>query len=425
MKRFFIPPDFNLAAAWFADATLPASLRTYQNIHELEITPADREMLRSLRHNRLLFFTNHPSQAEPMIAYHIANVMGSRFHYMATRRAFDFLFGAVGKLFQSVGAYSILPGVADRDSMRMTRQILSAPGGKLAIFPEGEPMCGENDSLMPFQPGFLKLGFAALQDARKTEPTANISVLPGFIKYVIKSSRDQIIEHLTQSIGTIEKKLGLEAGHRNLLRQFLMVGRVLLENSEKEYGITPPADADFDFRIGKLRHTILDRVAEMMKLKHYNTGADAIHKLRHLTSIIELLEVGYESPELPVLTPSELAAANRECIKAYDFIVIKRDYLVSRPTPERFYEWLQRFESLALGRTPRALGGEPHPLPRRAVITFAKPFTLGEHYDAFQKGKGEYVEQLTNEIRAQMQALLDASASLTYTIVDPGDVGGV
>ena len=94
-----------------------------------------------------------------------------------------------------------------------------------------------------------------------------------------------------------------------------------------------------DFRIGKLRHTILDRVAEMMKLKHYNTGADAIHKLRHLTSIIELLEVGYESPELPVLTPSELAAANRECIKAYDFIVIKRDYLVSRPTPERFYEW--------------------------------------------------------------------------------------
>ncbi len=433
MKKLFIPPAFNLAAAWFADATLPLTLRQYQNIEDIVISPQDRELLRSLRKDRLIFFTNHPSQAEPMIAYHIANVMGARFHYMATRRAFDFLFGAVGKLFQGVGAYSILPGVADRESMRMTRQILATEGGKLALFPEGEPMCGENDSLMPFQPGFLKLGFAALADARKTDPGADITVLAGFMKYVIQTPRATVVRHLEDSIAAVERRIGADPGGRNLLRRFLMVGRVLLEQAERQYGLPEQTTsdprslgpADFDFRVGRLRHRILDNVAESMRLKHYNRDADAIHKLRHLTSVIELLEVGYESPELPKLTAQELAAANRECIKAYDFIVIKTDYLLSRPTPERFYEWLQRFESLALGKTPRALGGEPHPQPRRAHVTFAPPFRLGSEFSAYQSDKAGTVERLTQQIRSAIEELLKASEPLTYTIIDPYDVGEI
>ncbi|MCB1315126.1 MAG: hypothetical protein KDK27_04185 [Leptospiraceae bacterium] len=89
--QFFIPPDFQLPVAWFADAALPGVIKQYQNIDAILIDKSDRQMLRSLRKERLLFFTNHPSQAEPMIAYHVANVMGARFNYMATRRAFDFL----------------------------------------------------------------------------------------------------------------------------------------------------------------------------------------------------------------------------------------------------------------------------------------------------------------------------------------------
>lgn len=425
MKKFFIPPDFNLAAAWFADATLPLTLKQYQNIDEIIIAPQDRERLRALKEDRLLFFTNHPSQAEPMIAYHIANVMGSRFRYMATRRAFDFAFGLVGKLFQGVGAYSVLPGVPDRDSMRMTRQILAAPGGKLAIFPEGEPMCGENDSLMPFQPGFLKLGFAALADARKKDPQADITILPGFIKYVISTPRDEIIKHLNGAIGAIETVLGAEPGDRNLLRRFLMVGRLLLEQAEKDYGIEPSSNTDFAFRVGRVRHRILDNVARLMQMQHYHKEEDAIQKLRRLDSVVELIEVGYESADLPALSKSQLESAKRELIKAYDFIVMKPEYLVARPTPERFYEWLQRFESLALGKTPRALGGEPHPLPRKAHLTFAPTLRMGDHFADYQKDKNATVESLTEQIRAMIEKLLLASEPLTYTIVAPGDVGGV
>ena len=92
---------------------------------------------------------------------------------MATRRAFDFLGGMLGTVF-NLGGYSIVPGIADRGAMKMTRQILSKRAGKLTIFPEGEPMCGENDNLMPFQPGPVVLAFGALEDARKQEPDATL-----------------------------------------------------------------------------------------------------------------------------------------------------------------------------------------------------------------------------------------------------------
>ncbi len=283
-------------------------------------------------------------------------------------------------------------------------------------------MCGENDNLMPFQSGFLRLGFAGLADLRKSEPEGDILILPGIVKYVIKSPPEESEKYLRKAITEIEEKLGVAPGARNLLRQFLMVGRVLLEQAEKEYGVDVPPGADFDFRIGRVRHRILDNVADMVPIKQYDKNADAIQKLRVLTSILELVEIGYQAPEVPRLTPDELARANKECVKAYDFIVIKAAYLIANPTPERFFEWLERFRSLVMGGTPRAMGGQQHPMPRRAHVFFAPPLRLGDYYSAFQKDKSS-VDDLILEIRAVMERLLNQSQSLTAPIVTPGDLG--
>ncbi|MCB1173762.1 MAG: 1-acyl-sn-glycerol-3-phosphate acyltransferase [Leptospiraceae bacterium] len=423
--KSFVAPEFNLGSAWFADAALPLTLKLYQNIEDVIIQPQDKKMLREYRKQRLLFFTNHPSQAEPLIAYHVSKIMGSRFNYMATRRAFDFVFGLVGKLFQSVGVYSILPGLADRESMKMTRQILSQPHGKLVIFPEGEPMCGENDSLMPFQSGILKLGFAALQDARKKDPAADLIILPGFIRYVIKSSREEVMENLTHSIRRIERKLGASPGARNLLRQFLMVGRLLLEQAEERYDLDCPSDkvADFDFRIGRLRHRILDNVWRKLETANYDKDADAINKLRLLSAHIESLQVGVHAPGFRRVPLDVMQWAEKELVTAYDFITIRRDYLVSRPTPERFYEWLARFESIVLGKTPRALGGEPSPLPRKAYVFFSAAVHLGPYLAEYKQNKQQLTDRLMEKIRQDMQHNLDSTLELTYNLVPAGDIG--
>jgi hypothetical protein len=85
----FIPPQFNLPLNWTADLILPTLFKLVHNITDVVISEEDKEMIRKLNKDRILFFTNHPSTAEPPIAFHVGNVMGTRFKYMASRQVFD------------------------------------------------------------------------------------------------------------------------------------------------------------------------------------------------------------------------------------------------------------------------------------------------------------------------------------------------
>ena len=419
----FIPPAFHLPTAWFTDAATPAFLKLAHNIDEVIIRPEDRDMLRSLRKRRLIYFSNHPTQAEPTIAWVISNAMGARFNSMAARRAFDFGFGLVGKLFQATGAFSVIPGIADRESMSMARKILIAPAGKLILYPEGEPMSSENDNLMPFQPGIVKLGLSAMDDLVKQSPGSDITILSAFIKYVIKASREEIVSDLEKSIDVIAQKLGVEPGERNLLRRFLMIGRVLSEQVEREYGLPVDDSMDWDFRTGRLRHAVLDGVADRLKLSRYDREADAIQKLRFLTAVLELEELKHPQSPISGATGEDLRIANRDIIRAYDFIVMRREYLVAYPSAERFYEWLARFESLVLGKRPRMLGGEPSHLPRAAYVTFAKPFGLSDYYEKYKQDRKGTLQEILDRLRSDLEERLQQSLALSKPIVEPYDVG--
>ena len=196
-------------------------------------------MLRSIRDDRLLYFSNHPTTSEPPVAYYVANVMGARFQFMAARQVFEWGGGLVGKFISSIGAFSVLAGAADRESIKMSRAILSQPRGKLVLYPEGEPTSGENDNLLPFQQGAAQLGIWALEDARKSDPSADVTVLPTFVKYVMTGTEAHLRADLHQNIKIVEAKLGVDPGNRNLLRRFLAVGRVMLEKAEKDYKAKP------------------------------------------------------------------------------------------------------------------------------------------------------------------------------------------
>ncbi len=419
----FIAPGFNLPLAWTVDLLHPVVLKGMYNIDEIVVSNADRQMLRSVRDDRLLFFTNHPSTAEPPIVWAVGNMMGARFRYMASRQVFDWGYGFVGQAIASLGAYSVIAGTQDRSSLRMSRKIMAKRGGKLVLFPEGEPTSGENDSLMPFQAGAAQLSFWALDDARKTDPGADVTILEGFIKYVIQASRGEIILNLETALAELEAKLGVDPGRRNLLRRYLHFGRVLLEKAEADYHIPVASQSDFDYRIGRVRHAILDNVAEKLALKTYDQKADAITKLRQIWAVVEMLMINYDDPTLPRATQEVVEWAHGECVKAFDMIVIKKDYLLSNPTAERFFEWLARFESYVLGKKPRALGGVPTPLPRKAHVSFTRPFKLSEYYTDEKRKRKKAVETMTKRLYDEMNGLLKASASLTKPLVEPENLG--
>ncbi|MCR9142630.1 MAG: 1-acyl-sn-glycerol-3-phosphate acyltransferase [bacterium] len=410
----FIPPGFNLPIAWMVDFSFPLLLKQVQNIDAIVLKPEDEQMLRKLRHERLIYLSNHPSTSEPPVSYHVANRMGSRFNFMASRQVFDWGYGMVGRFIQNIGAFSIIPGASDRESLKASRAILAKARGKLVLYPEGEPTSGENDNLMPFQPGVAQLGFWGLDDARKIDADADIKVLPSFVKYVMVGTDASIKAELHASLTKIEKRYKIDPGNKNLLRRFLTVGRVLLEETEREYQVPMAAKDDFDYRIGRARHAILDGIARRVGVHAYNERDDAIQKLRVILSTLEMVELKLKDPRLPILSEKELAWAKREAMKAYDVIVIKPGYLVSRPTAERFFEWLARFENYVYGSTsPRA---------RKAHVFFGPVQSLKDFEADYRANKRKGVEKLTAHLRGITQELLEEALELSQPLVRPGDI---
>ena len=421
--KAFIPANNSPFLHWLADTIYWVALKAVQNIDKIVIKPEDLELLKSMKSERMLFFSNHPTTAEPPVTYHIANLMGTRFRYMASRQVFDWDFGVTGKILSNLGAFSIIAGINDRDSLKTARSTLAAPQGKLVLYPEGEPTSGENDNLMPFQQGVVQIAIWAYEDAIKVDPNADVKILPAFMKYVFNDSPEEMNKHLVDRIKKIEKIFEIDPGNKNLLRRFLTVGRKILEHAEAKYNVTVKDEKDFDYRVGRVRHAILDNVADKLGVKDYKKDQDAIMKLRQLIAILEMIGVKYEDPKLPKISADELSWAKGEIEKAFDFVAIKKDYLITYPSAERFYEWLLRFESYIYNKKPRMLGGVPPAKSRTAHVFVSKPVSIASYYKGDKKERKGLAENLLKDLRTNMQAMLNESMKLSSPLVKPGDIG--
>jgi hypothetical protein len=92
------------------------------------------------------------------------------------------------------------------------------------------------------------------------------------------------------------------------------------------------------------------------------------------------------------------------------------------PAPERFYEYLNRYESIVMGRPFHALGGGPSHLPRKAHVSFAKPFKLSEFYSIYKQNREKGLDRLLERIHDDMQRLLNNTDHLTRNIIAPFDL---
>ncbi|TGL57170.1 1-acyl-sn-glycerol-3-phosphate acyltransferase [Leptospira ognonensis] len=411
-KSFFISHEIDYPFLWGMDLSLPFILKFALNIDGVDISDADRNTLRSLNQERLLYFSNHPSTIEPPVAYYVANVMGSRFYYMASRNVFNWGFGLVGSLIKKVGAFSVLSGGADREAVKMAKSILANKSGKLVIYPEG--MCSsENDTLVTFMPGIAQIGFWGLEDAKKTDPDADVKVLPAFVKYILTGTKETLLREIETSLVRLEKHLKIVPGNKNLLRRFLTVGRVLMEEAEREYQITYDGEKDYQFRVGAIRHAALNRAGDKLGIP-FHKEEDAIQKIREVFTVLDGITSGLGKEKISI-SKSDLAMVQKDVDRAYLFLVIKPESLFAYPSAERFIEWIYRFENLIFGKT--------NPRPRRARVIFAKPFGLSEYYQFYKENKKKTVEEVTTRLRNEIEHLLKEAVGFSRPIVEPFDVG--
>ncbi|MCB1191489.1 MAG: 1-acyl-sn-glycerol-3-phosphate acyltransferase [Leptospiraceae bacterium] len=407
-KNIFIPHEISYPLLWTFDFALPLILKKALNIDGIDIDEEDKTRLRSLSSKRILYISNHPSTIEPAIAYYVANVMGSRFHYMASRNVFNWGLGLAGEIIKRVGAFSVLAGGADKNSIKMARSVLAQKSGKLAIYPEGM-LTGENDNLIPFMPGVAQIGLWGLEDALKKDSQADIQVLSVFVKYVLSGTPRELHKEIETSIQKIEKKLNITSNMKNnLLNRFIEVGKILLENAERDYNIKPEPNWDYNYRAGRVRHEALNQAAHKLGIK-FSEKDDAIHKIREIFTVIDELEAGLRNSKASNLSKDDLSKIKKEVERAYIFLIIKVDYLVSYPSAERFMEWIYRFENVLFGETKLR--------PRRAKVTTFEPFGLMEYYPSYKRNKKETVIKVTERLRHDMEALMTNCISLTKPMI--------
>lgn len=404
----FRPPTLSLPFVRFGWRILPFCLRKFGRIVSIELSEEDRQRILQWQDRRILFTPNHPTIYDPVIMLGLSRILQAPFNYLAAREIFDLCAGLNGKILQKMGAFSVVRGVPDRESFRTTRSVLSSPGARLVIFPEGE-VYTQNDSLLPFHSGTLQIAFWALDDlAKGGEQNPTLLIVPTAIRYLfVEDMRTEIADSLRR----LEEALCVPANPEgDTYERLRAVGLRVLEVMEIEYGIKPesPDNPDLTPRMEHVKLVILGRAAGLLGVT-IDAGQPIVDQMRQLMNAafaVTREEPGPEPCDYQVRLHIELAERTEPLFndlrRVTNWIVAQDNHVRARPTYERMAEIVVRLEREVFGK--EKLSGK-----RKAVIKIGESIDLGEHYEAYKKNRKSVVAELTHQLESAVRSLLDST----------------
>lgn len=352
--------------------TRPA-LRLVRGVQRVEIAGGDLKRLQNLRDKRVVLTPNHPTNTDPALMLELSRRAAIPFHYLCCREAFDHWNGLWGALIQRIGAYSVVRGTADRSSFTFTKEVLARPGAKLVIFPEGE-VYSQNDSLLPFQTGAVQLALWGREAARKTEPDAQVYLLPCALKY--RFLRD-VTPVLHRKLTDLEEHVKVEPGPSELYPRMRRVALRVFETVESEYGLHPAPGEDISPRLQAAKEAALARAAGLFGVDMpRGTLPERMRALLHeVESAMHDLESENPAPDAENSEAFHEKARNtrrawRDLQRLANWIAVYDGYAQKSPTPEHIAEVIYRLEIEVFGnathagtRIAKVRVGQPIPLP--------------------------------------------------------------
>ncbi|MDX1932123.1 MAG: lysophospholipid acyltransferase family protein [Capsulimonadales bacterium] len=419
MKYTFIPPRLSEPLLRFVFAVYDIALPIKENVTRFVCEPEDWNRLADLKGKRAILLCNHPSLTDPPILFGLSRRLKEPFYYVASYDLFV-LIPWLGWFINRLGAFSIQQGGADRESLKMSQEILIERHAKLVILPEGEPnFC--NERMQKINPGAIQIGiWAAEKLVRKAEEEGKempaLPVLPIVIKY--RHVGDPRPE-LTRTLEEIERALGIVPDVRTgVLERTCHAAKVVLSRIEKEYDLPEPTDGQtVDDRIERIYGHIEQRILTV-------THSRAPRETERHTRMRALFNLLYDfRDQLADGTTSDERRRHERRKKTFDgvfadmrryenFMTISADFLTDAPSTERWSEMLYRLSKEVLGREIR--------MPRReAIVRIGEPTDIVAHLDAYKKAKRETLLRLTEHFDAQMRGLLESMRAERTPIEGP------
>ena len=391
----FLPPQQSHLIARLCQSVF--GLVTYWS-YQLELLIDDRDIaqLKAIEDQRVVYLPNHSTLNDGIVVFLLSARIGQLFHYVVAYEAFQ---GWMGKLLQKVGAYSIRRGIGDRSSIVQTLKLLQQPACKLLIFPEGG--CSyQNDTVMPFRPGAIELSFKAIARLVKQGATVpDFYLVPVSLKYRYRRSMDS---ELTKTLNSLEMALSIQPATNDFYQRLRAIGERVLINLETEYhlkyslnGATP--ETDWNERINQLKTHLLNYCETKLDLAQ-STQVAARERVYKIQSIL-----ASNLPRSPELSTATYAHLYKTTVRLLNFDAIYDGYVASKPTPERFFDTLDRLErEIFQVDRPKSKGY------RQVFVKTGTPINIKEYWQSYQSDSATTIKTLTEQIQQTVQKNLVA-----------------
>ena len=405
----FRPPRIARWLMPLARLFCPLLLKLKLGVARIELPAADRARLERLGRERAVLAPNHPGH-EPEVVFHLSSLLRREFNYLAAKEVFIHSW-LQGFVVSRIGGYSIVRGTNDRESFKMTRELIARGERWLVMFPEGQDHY-HTDMLTPFQPGVVQLCLWGLDKLAAGLPSGTalppVWLVPMFVRYhFLRDLRPAI----NASLARLERALKIpHLAELDCYDRLGEIGYKLLALNEERYNVRPRADASMGERLDVMRETLIARVASSLGVKVPRADQPLRDRLRDLFNALDRVaeEPGQDSAYSRELTREQegmMARLYRELDRVLGFVAVSEDYVLARPMQERFCDVLGRLEREVLGRE-RFFG------PQCALVRVGEPLNLSEHYARYQNDKRAVVQELTLTLERAVRELLEETAGL-------------
>ncbi len=379
---------------------LPLLLRWKEGIVGVEYLPDELRRIKNLAPERIVLTPNHPTHAEPLVLFHLSKTIRFPFAYISNREAFDRCGGLFGWLLQRIGVYSVIRGMPDRDSFRMTRKLLVDGPNKLVVFPEGEDY-SQNDTLLPFQSGLFQLLFYACDDMTFNHA---LYVQPVAVKYhYVDAARREIDKSMTRLERALQLRGEPPPDTYDRLRR---IGESVVTTAETMYGLEHGTLDDMNPRIDAIKEAMIVRVADAVGLDRSSLGRTLPDRMRTLINTVHSVTKVQAEPEsiyqvrLLLQERDRIRPLLHDLNRLSNWIAVKDEYVRVKPTTERMMDTLSRLEIEVLGKV--RIGAK-----KRCFVRFADPFDLRDYAESYANDRRSAVRDVTMRTEQAVQALLD------------------
>lgn len=386
----FYPPKLNQSFVRLCQMVAPWAAYLYYRI-ELDIDYESLNQLIALRDRRVLLLPNHPTFQDPIVMFLLSGRLGQSFHYLAAYEQFQDI---LGPFFQTVGAYSVRRGLADRASIAQTLDLLTQPTCHLVIFPEGG--CSfQNDTVMPFRTGAVQLAFQAInRSVKQGHPVPDLFVVPISIKYRYSQPMSIVIH---QSLSRLETTLGIPKQAQNYERLRAIAEKVLTQVEQEYDTCASDREHPWNDRIAALKACVLRTCEHQLALQSAPNEPDR-ERVYRILNAIQVRAEQEESGEAEGSSSCDEEFIRKSMFRILNFDAIYDGYVAADPTPERFLDTLTRLEREVFNIDRPAPKGH-----RIAQVKAGSLLNLQDYFEPFQKAKSTTVSIVTQQLQQAVQ----------------------